>query len=971
MQKPTPRSRSGMLWLFLLLVPLSLVGLDAYGVLFPKMQASDFPLQGLIPLSVPAQTAQPLSLSLLQAVGADYQISLTGPETELLIPGKLTEQDPLQPQRWQSYLPALAAGTYQLRLQPTRTQSGLPVREFTLQVQPQPLWQAQLSFSKLPMASQIPLTVTAAEAGQVQARLLGAQADLPSWSFSHQPPLSAPALSLPKDLQAGDYHIELRFQAKNPPQNQAEKASLQKLDFQILPTSAAADFQVSAASQVLLKKQAQKLHLWVMNSNQQPLESGWVRILAKNWPVKAGQAEVDLQAHQIASRLAYTLGDAQGNLFQGELALALDAGDWLVKLNQKRQPYILARKPLHVHYFMQLKQSPVLATGVLDLQAGENDLTALSKEPIEALYLVDANGRQQSLAWPQPDRFALPTSSSLTVQPLQANALQDLQISFHTAEPGVAAGGSSATLVQAYKKAGLIPNLLQAPPANYYLLGFPVSQSAPVWATLVWLLLAFALIAWPWLYLQRELLSWVAQHRRPFPSPEHMAALAMGHWAALSMSLAGCGLVLLSWLLPVPIWGAGAVLVLAVALAVCSFACWRLRQTLPPTSYLLPLIQFLYFCWCLWFVLAYAPVMISGLSLVIALAGFAWLTSFVFLRGKELSQTRGPLLALATLTVIALLQAGVSWVRPPTGLFAQSEPGDSLPPLRDWQPQALLIYQSRQSAAQQVKVPALQESGEIALLAQHYSWLAHSLKPLVAQPEYALTRLRPAVLARLSVPLVAVLGDQLKLSLTVVNPLTQSQSVALRVTPGTPATLELAARTQQSIVSPFSVVRLGWNPLTLAHRFEQNWYTQQSRVFGIGIEPAQENRDLRLEVRVPQAENLVPGEEIPVLVHFQHRLRGDQKLGLQIGLPAGFTVLTDTLQDSTNGKWLAGFEQNSAYLNLRTQALPPGQELSFHFRLRANLQGQMKMPPSRLLVLEQPTLKTVLSPIQLSVSAPN
>ncbi len=970
MQKSTPRSKSRMPWLFLLLIPLSLVGLDAFGWIFPKTQPSDFPLQGIIPVTLPAQTPQKIALEVRNPTGVDYQMTLKGPETDLLIPGRLSDKEPGKPQLWQSHLPALATGTYLLRIQPA-VGSALPVRDFTLQVQPEVSWQAQLGLSEMQAGDLLPLTVSSAEAGNIKVELRNAEALLQSWDLKHQLSLTAPTLVLPTELPPAEYQLEVNFLS-----NKQTRHKPQKLTFQITPEQRLANFQVSAASQVLLKNQAQTLHLWILNRERQPLASGWVRIMEKNWPVKAGRAEVHLQAEQITSPLVYSLGDAQGNLFQGEMELKIETGDWLLKLNQQRQPYLLARKALNLHYLIHKGSAEAAVTGLFAVQPGENELSSLASETPQALYLVDEAGQQQALLWPQSDGFTESGSTRLKIKPATPNALQALTVSLAADSSSQLAPDAAQTrvLVQAYKSAGISSKLLQAPPADFQALGFPEAKNAPFGARFCWLLLGLLLVAWPGFWLQKSLLDWVKLHRRPFPNPVHLKALKIGRWTAFSLSLLGCCLLMLSWVVSVAFWSIAAVIVIVSALTVISLACWQLRKALPAKSFWIPLIQLCLASWCLWFVLAYAPAMMAAVSLAIALLGVAWMRSFVFLRGEELRQSQGALLALASLTVMAGLQVGILCLAPTDRFFntqANLESDSQIPPLLDWQPQAQLIHQSVHAASNQMMLPALQESGELLIVTQAFHGSRSATLPVSDKPDHTLLTVRPAVLARLTAPTVVMLGDQLQIPVTIVNPLTSAQTVDLKLTPGLSQSLDLAPRTQQSLVSPFSVLSPGWNTLTLAHRFEANWYTQQAKLFGMALEPAHQDDDLRLQVRVPQAENLVPEEEIPVLVRFQHHLRGEPELGLQIGLPAGFTVLTDTLQDSANADWLAGFEQNAAYLNLRTKALKPGKELSFHFRLRAGLQGKMKMPPSRLLVLDQPDRKTVLAPIQMSVKALN
>lgn len=950
----------GFPYLLVLLVPLLWVGLDSYGWLFLHPQASPLPLQGFLPRQITADQRHTLQLKTLSPSGTELKLQLQRSDNgdRFLIP--IQAQDGL----WQASLPPLEAGKYEFHWQGPGAEQ-MPV--LPLDVQTPPQWQMRLdqmayqpgqtlllslNFIAPPDGQDLALALRDAS-GQVQQQI--------HWHWPHnQQSFRDFRWPLSRQLKPGAYRLEI-----SPAGLPAQQCSLE-----ILAPESAHSAELSAWLQEssLSTGFAHELQVFVLDPQGQAVDSGWLQVLKQTYPVQHGRARIQLPADFHRSVLPYAAGDSRGNLQQGRWALhwldlpwqvqpsATAAGLWQIQTHPGR------KRGQKLHWLLS-QNGAAVAQGLVSLQQTEQELD-LRSQSLQAgrasLLLRDEWGRSAQLDWWVPAE----ASGQFVLVPQSPHALNSLRI-----QPSQAFLKQSEALEASLYHLGpwrvLTPTVSERTAQSLSVLGFPEpAQPHPFWL-LIWFLTGLVVASLPWLWC------WSQQRgqRRPFPTEAIRQARRRGQRRILIWTVLLLPALLLSW---GHLQGneAGGFRTWFWAWPVLSLLVGgflfpgTLKVLLPQKHALtpwLPFLQVLMLLWLFWFTVLYAPAYTSGVILWTGLMALGWWFLLQRLVAGQ-AESRNGVVVLASLTVLTalnllLLGRGL-WAAP-----LHSETTAHLAEMRLaglQRERQLLQHESfvlppTQVTQDFVLPPAYQPGTQLVELR---SW--QGLQSHLAKREI---RIRPAVLAALNAPHMVQAGDRLTLSLSFENQTSQRQQIDWRLGHQAPETRHLAAGEQAHLDRDYTFLGRGVQDLLLQERFQGTWFPRHYSVLVLQPEAPHQDPQLKLKLRLPKAQGLVPGEEIPVLVALKQETGKAQTLGLQLGLPAGFRLLDDTIRDSANRDWLAAYEPTAAYLNLRTRKLPSGQEVSFHFRLQAEIPGSVSLPPARLFLLDAPAHKTIL-PVQ-------
>lgn len=935
-------------YLLLLLLPLLLLGLASYNDWAQPLR-SDFGLQGLLPRRLTA--SQPFELSLLQAPDAPaYTLWLETPRDQTLQPLASRTEAPTEATAgsalWRSQLPALAAGVYWLHWQkPGSTDKVRSLPIFVTQHQGLMLSDQShyapgdtvvVQLQQLPQQlRQIQLRITAA--GRSRLAPVNLQAGAGQWRGQIERDVRGPirieALGLPHPPRP--LYLPVRAEAA------ATDNSLQ-----IWPLT----------DVVAPGGRPQNLHVFALTAAGQPVENGWIQVLGKSFAIQSGRALITLPENFQAKKLNYAAGDSQGHLAQGSWPLRRSAGAWHAAFAPETQVWQLASAQPRPLFWLLFQGQQALAQGVLNVGPEPQTLSlpALPAAPT-ALLLQDDQGHSQWLHW-------LPAAGrgEATVRPVQPHALQPLNLDVKTTGP----------LLDLARYQVLGQHALAAPQAagTWHDLA-DSTLASPAAGLPLWLLAALLCIAGPWVWLWRLLQQRIRLHQRPFASSQRKRVILALQQQLLGFAFAGCGLALVS-ALPLPAW-LPLTAALLLSLSGGGLASWQFRQLrlgLHPVSPWLPLLQAQLWFWSFCFVWAHQPLSQPALFLVWALCQLGWWLWFQRLAPLPQRSQQPALVLLASLTVLSPLLL----------LQVLRQPAQPLSAVPLTLQQVLTQPADRLQLLQYSALPARQLSLSPAYHdGQHrLQWRSPAVPPGVLQPlSFAQTlQVQPAVLAEARVPPFALSGDQLQIPVLLRNATDRPQPSSYRLGGQLAQPLTLAAQEIRTAVASWTARGTGWQDLTLQHFFAGTWFSREASVFVQTAESARQDPDLQLEIALPALRQVLIDEEIPVRLRFSHRLPvlGEGvALGIQIGIPAGFEVLTDTLEDPNYTRWLQSHTLKAGYLNLRTHPLAAQTPYGAHFRLRATLAGRMQAPSSRLFVLNQPErLTRVAHPERFEVRRP-
>lgn len=928
--------RTGRSWQpysHLLLIPLTLVGLDSFGWLFTQPGPTNSPT-GLWPRRLPANTPYPLSLYLPPHAPVPSQLEISG--AGLPQPQRVSAN--VKDRQWQVTLPALPAGAYQLRLLSQDEPIG---PDYSLLLDSAPTRRLRLDRALHTPGDWLVVSLqqTVAVTQPLRLEVLGpGNEHLGEQFIPKAAGLWPTRVRLPEGLTAGSGRI-LLWQGTQ---------LLEQTGFKIIMPGSTSSLQLIPHRSQLLPGISQEVRLTLLDGAGLPVE-GWIRIGNETLPVRKGQATLKLSPEQIRDTYSFNAGDSRGNLLQDQLRFKL-AADWLPERNANGSLAILAHEAQHLSWILGAGKR-VLASGQQAVIAGSTQLNLPGQLPDQGplwLELCDPSSRCQQLRW-----LSEPAAVSWSLKPDKPHALSPLRVT-----PAAGLNGQLEVFrLQQQGSSQILPE-----PGDPRGLFQPIGLHQPVpeqpfWLTL-WTLLGAFVVSLPLLSL------WRNQQQRPRPFPNASQRKRSLRLQQLCLCVSGFGLAALmigdlAGPLPASLFGGLGLITLAASSLI--LRPWLSKEH--PMFAFLPAIHALLMGLLTWFLWFYQPGTLPAVWLGLGLSGLLL---------SNLAQSLVPIrlelprqISLAALGVASLVQAVLPLraIQPvPTWRESADPPVWSLPSL---QPLGrLLDHQLLPASSGQILQPP-RRSGPQQLLWRHWT----ETEPISYQQSLSVG---PAVLAEFEPPAFAQLGDRFELPIRLLNETAQTQETAWHIDDLPSQTQTLTPRSLTRLNQLFEPTRSGWQSLRLEHRYNGQWYAQTRRLFvQIPPRPEQDPR-LHLEVELPQSSGLVPGEEIPVLVRLRQSSGRSMALGLQIGLPAGFTALTDTLSDRRNRSWLSQAEIKPGSLNITTGALTSGQDISFHFRLRAQIPGSMQMPAARLFFLERPEWQSVLGNLpRLDVKADN
>lgn len=964
-------------WFLLALIPLYFLLLETYpGFLGLMARLSDLPprLQLVLPMHLPAQTPYTLYGSVTDPLNqrpqqVNMRLSLSSPASEdaYVLPVKSQKNG-----AWKLDLPELAPGPWKLKW---TTESGrLLLPESLLRVentlaahirpdrpvaQPGETLVVEVALNqKQQLWAQIPLELRLVGGRRVVLRQPIKTNALGQASTS----LQIPSQSLP-----GTYHLELHLPRR-------PLAQVPLLIQTPSPAVAGSDLNLQALMPQLLKGQDQTLLLRFYDRQGDAVKGGWLRYQGKPVPVKGSYAQLALKAQDIQSELEFTAGDAQGHLQKISLPLAL------LRKGISLQPQLNAQGEL-APVWQVYSPTPDLLTYAWGQGAqvmGQGQL--ILKKGVQSLSLPPAKDFDQHwlllLLASEPQPRWLTFSGRGTAFPFHLSAstpdaLSPVTLNLPATAPGLAPPAFPVTV--SVLQTALGPTFpegwVPALPRPFLLPAVSVASSAPLlYVGSVLFYLGLGLLAFFPLWALFQLL-WQMREQQPtvpFPSQERVRRLKRALLVAQAVSLVLLLALLVSWLHGLGLLPLGS----AWPSALCHGALLLLWGTLlwslaPEWAKIHPNGAFWLSLWGPLQILLgislsiYQPVLLPGLWLAQALGawGVAQMLRNCFFPAAPRREDLRQGWLLSGLVVLSLLHPLVVLAR--GGIYFEGlEPEFAqLPQLVAEQalpiPQRQPLQYTQKSFAQwpaQLSLPATFQRGP-----QRWQMVLRDSQGQSLRWEQPVT-VRPAVIPQLYAPKYALPGDQLQLALDFHNQTAVPQEIGYRFAGGSEQKISLNAGEKRRIWQPFEAYYAGKYPLSLEQSWQGRSVRREQEIYVLDTDYRQSHSKLQWSLEAPAHEGLVPGEEVPVLVKLTHSHTAPQRLGLQLGIPSGYLPVLDSLQ---NNRWLESIQQAPGYINLQTRPLPPGEELSFHYRMRSQYPGRVKMPPAQVFFMEQPQARLI------------
>lgn len=907
-------------WL-LLLIPIALLMLDSYGW-FPHSALPTWTQSESTVYRVKAEQPQQLSVRLAQPLSGTAPVKARL-ENKVGDVRPLVTEPPSEGKRViDLQIPTLPAGHYELLL----TQGEQPLIKQALHVIPNPSLALDRYFvqagESLSLWRNQP-SPTVYRLGHLSEQTLSAQNPHP--------------ILLPEDLPAGKYQITL--------QNGGSTS------FEVLDTSGDA-VSIKPHHDLVLPGVDQTLYLHVLDAQHKPLKQGWIRFNEQSYAINAGLAIVPLPAKSIQSELLFTAGVAEGQIQQGRLTLQPAAAAWgiaLIPAHQDKAQYMqwIGKRRTDLHW--QAQQGIQSLSGKLSSETPLNELyTKLqdyfkSDRPV-SLRLVDAQGQGQSMAIQFPPR---PTTFS--IQPTSPHALSTLTIKTTPSQlpwvnhyvdntPASHQAGERSEPVGQYAW-----NTEQAVFSDE-----PTEESSPRDWRFLWLLTGLLCSALPWWRAQKQTHQWHASLQQSKTLTQARRGILLG--ACL-------------WIFSLPAAWLGQSLFLGqtylLGLAISSFCIiWGLRKV-PLLQPIWMFTQTAILLLCFWFNFTYWP---EGQTFIVLWSGLltlGWLSLYERWQ-RSAAPLNSTLVFAASLMALSMTQSVVSFQSPSHSLQTQAnrvKTQSSYPVIMKH------LAHSQSSPA----TFSLKGQGGVHLL---------SSTDLQGLSEVQALSVMETPRVQAQAPAIAQQNDSLQLPITLTNPTPGAATVPIRLQGpqlNTTQTLTLKAGESQSIRLPIRFHHVGINTYTLSQYYDNAWHTQNWQTY-INPAPTQPSTapntvkfsPLRLQINYPE-QTLQVGGEISVVVDFQHRLPEDVPLSLSIGIPAGFTAITDTLDTDKSKTWLADFRPSTSSLNLETTVLRAGQRVRFHYRLKAEYAGQFQTPEAVLSNAKDNTQRELASSTLLNV----
>lgn len=732
-------------------------------------------------------------------------------------------------------------------------------------------------------------------------------ADLPVQSLTDQNPHPIP---IPEDLPAGTYPITL--------------SNGSNVSFEVL-ASPTEGFSVKPHHDLVLPGVEQSLYLHVLDAQQKPLKQGWIRIDDQSYAIGAGLAIVPLSAKNTQSELLFTAGVAEGKIQQGRLVLQPAVTPWAIALIPAHTDNTQQAKAQHLQWIgtqrsdlhWQAQQGIHSLSGKL---SADTPLAALyaklqdyfkSDRPV-SLRLVDAQGRGQSLTIqfaPRPVTFAIapPTPHALSTLTVKTTLSQIPWVNHYAAEH------------YAWHTSQAVFN------------DEATANNTPRDWRFLWLLAGLLGSTLPWWRARQHTRQWQASLQQNKILKQARIGVLLG--ASL-------------WLLSLPAaWldqGFFVGQTYLLGLAISSFSLiWGLRKA-PLLQPVWIFTQTAALLLCFWFNFTYWPEGQAFVILWTGLLSLGWLMLFETWQRTQITLNSTLVLA-ASLAALSITQVFVRFQIPPGDLLLPSQ---------------TLLVKSHSTYAVALKplTHSLSSPARFSLNGQGGKHLLFSTDTQGLSQVQALT-VQETPRAQAQAPTIAQRNDVLQVPVTLTNPTPETATLPIRLQgPQLNIAQTVTLKPQESKVLrlPIRFTHTGIHTYTLSQYYDQQWHPQswQTYVNPASVQPSQAANTvrfspLRLQITYPEPNSQVGGE-IPVVVDFQHRLPEDVPLNLSIGIPAGFSAITDTLDTEKAKTWLTDLRPSTSSINLETTVLRAGQRVRFHYRLKAVYAGQFQTPEAVL-----------------------
>ncbi len=965
-------------WILLALIPLYFLLLESYpGFLSLLAHLSHLPprLQMVLPMRLPAQTpytlygsvSDPLSHRPLQVA---MRLSLSSPaarDAYLL---------PVQSQKngsWKLDLPELTPGPWKFKL--TSDDGHLLLPESQLRVENALLAKLRPDRQVLQPGESVVVQAELTQAKQLWANIplelrlvWGQQILLRQQVKTNSLGQASASLQIPPQSLPGRYHLQLHL-----PRRLLAQSALQ---VQTLPPAPASpDLNLRALMPQLQKGLDQTLLLSLRDGQGRVVQGGWLRYQGKAVPLKGAYAEIALKAQDIHAELELTAGDAQGHLQKIQLPLEILRKGFSLQPQVNPQGQLLSEWQVYspendLLTYAWGQGNQVLGQGQLALKKGAVRLSlpaASNPDPHWLLLLLASDPEPQWLSF--SGRVG---ASPLDLSPASPDALSSVIVRLPAlAGAALKAGTGPFELSALQMSVGPpLPEDLGLPFERPFLLpaeangtDVPLLYLGSVCFYLFLGILAFAPLLW-FLSLLKHMRE--QQPTVPFPSQQRVRRLKRALLMAQSSSLVLLFCLVLSWLTALQLLPSGPFAPTWLsALAILAF--WlTLFWSLAPEWNKIHLDGA--FGLSLWGPLQimlgislsiYQPALLPAHWLALALSCWVLaqaLRSSFFppnLRSEDLRQAwlLSGLLVLSLLHPLVLLSRGAVYFESLTSdlaLAAQTRSELDIP-LQQSQP---LQYTQKRLAQLpgEILLPPTFHMGPQHLRVSLRDSLGHS------QSWQESLNLRPAVIPQLYAPRYALSGDQLQLALDFHNQTGLPQEMTYRFARQNWQKVSLAAGETRRLWQSFEAGYGGKYPLSLEQEWQGRTVSREQELYVLEQRYRQSHPQIQLTLEAPAHEGLVPDEEVPVLLKISHSHALPQRLGIQLGIPSGFLPLLDTLQDN---RWLESIQQAPGYINLQTRPLPPGEELSFHYRLRSQYPGRVQMPPAQVFFMANPQLRLV------------
>jgi hypothetical protein len=963
-------------WLLLGLIPLYFLLLETYPAYlgFLAQQAHLPPsVQCVFPQSLPPNTAYTLYGSLSdpltrKPLGQKMRLLLN------LVKSSEAYVLPIQSQadgRWQVQLPELKIGQWKLDLRTDQGQPLLPSHflriEAPLQISLQADRSTLLAGETLLANAHLAQNSQALAGIPLEFRLLRGQRVLARKSAtSNAFGQASVSLQSPAQIPVGSYQLQLYSSQRLLTQTKLEIVARQPN-----PTTSEQGLVVAALVPQVLKGHDQTLLLSLRDRKGHKVPTAWLRYLGKNLAIQGEYAALPLTAQELQTEIELTAGDSRGHLQQIKLSLDIKKKGIVLQPQLNAQGLLApqwqiysAQKDILTYAWGQ--DSQLLGQAQISLQKGANRLVLpLAKNPEAHWLLLYLASESEPLWYYYPGRSG---SLPIELSPAHPDALNALNLKL-PALPGWSLPLELSSLQMQQKSIPISKLDLKRP---YLGATTQVASASPwlYWGRVIFYLFMAVLACIPLLwFLSLSRQTRATQATVPFPSQKRLRHVRQSLFSVQCSLLGMVFSLLLSWLEALQLISVGFSvpgLIASLALFLLWLTLlWRLAQEWSNLHKWGPVYLSL---WALGQLLLSASLQIYFAALLPAL-WLSWAIS-LWLLGQSLRLSFFPAgprredyrqaWLLSSLVILSLLHPVLIMTRGAI-YFQAIEPevqaGERI--LAEVTAPAFMTYplQYQQKRleklpTQMILPPAFSQGQEQLRLTlrdtygQSHSWL------------YALET-RPAVIPQFFAPRYALQGDQLQLALDFNNQTAEAQTITYRFGLQELQSLSLAAGENRRIWQPFQCSYTGTQKLVLEQVWQGRSVKREQEIYVQGYQRSQNLSSLQFELQVPAYQGLVMGEEVPVILKLSHNRSDSRRLGIQLGIPSGYLPLLDTLHDTQTERWLASVQVAPGYINLETKALPPGQELSFHYRLRVQYPGKVQMPAAQLFFMDQPQQRLV------------